>query len=84
MIASSRMLITLKILSVAGILLNALAFIVFFIAAVMQPDTLGSMKLWMAFFVTFSVGVPLYAILYASLKNREYLRDVLDAVKKGR
>ena len=71
------MLKNLKALSIAGMLLNGLAFIVIFIMVASNPELLGSVRLWIAFFASFSVGIPMYAILYASLKNREYLRDIL-------
>ena len=79
MVSSQIVLRNLKRLSVAGLLLNALAFVVIFVATLMNPALLGSMRLWIAFFVTFSVGMPMYGLLYASMKHREYLRDILAA-----
>ncbi len=78
MFSSSRVLKNLKILSIAGMLVNTVAFVVVFIILVFTPDLIKSMTLWVTIFVTFSIGVPMYAILYASLKNREYLRDILN------
>lgn len=77
MLSSSRMLKNLKALSIAGMVLNGLAFIVIFIMLLTNLKLIDNIQLWIAFFASFSVGIPMYAILYASLKNREYLRDIL-------
>lgn len=77
MFSSSKTLKNLKTLSIAGMLLNTLAFIVIFLMLLANPTLIDELRLWIAFFGTFSVGIPMYAILYASLKNREYLRDIL-------
>ena len=78
MFSSSRVLKNLKILSIAGMLVNTVAFVIVFIFLLFNPELIKSMTLWVTIFVTFSIGVPMYAILYASLKNREYLRDILN------
>ena len=62
----------------AGMLVNTVAFVIVFIFLLFNPELIKSMTLWVTIFVTFSIGVPMYAILYASLKNREYLRDILN------
>ncbi len=78
--ASTQLNQLLKILSAAGIFISlvlAAGFFIFAISGLQSEDAWAVM--WNAFFI----GLPLYGILFATLKAREYLRDILAALEKS-
>ena len=81
--AASQLQKLLEIISVAGIFISMIVTAVFLIFALAgaiggnAPASVWSI-VWNAFFI----GLPLYGLLYASLKLREYLRDILIVLKK--
>ena len=78
MLTSTRIHRILKIFAIAGLVLNVVGAIAFYIYAVGG----GSFAPWLASWIAFSIGIPLYGILYENVKAREYLRDVLNAVSQ--
>lgn len=82
MSSSTRVLQFLKALSIAGIALNGLAFIVILVYGLFRSKAMTHDLFWMLLWGTFSVGVPMSGMLYTTLKAREYLRDIHAALKK--
>jgi hypothetical protein len=76
MSGSTRLLQWLKILSVGGLAVNAAAFIIMLIFALLQSKSMAHDELWIFLWATFSVGLPAYGSLYVLVKAREYLRDI--------
>ena len=83
MMGSSRLLQILKILSVFGFVVNAFAAVVALIFLLIFSDAMGTMEFWAVIWGSFSVGMPMFGILYAALKMREYLRDIHAELKKS-
>ena len=82
--ASTQLNRLLKILSVAGIFLSlivAAVFLVFALAGAIGGREPASV--WIIVWNAFFIGLPLYSLLYATLKLREYLRDILQVLKKA-
>ena len=67
-----------KILAVAGTALNLLAMVLLFLYGIAN-DTVND---WLPFWIVFSIGLPLYGVLYEMVKVREYQRDILAALSK--
>ena len=82
--ASSQLQKLLEILSVAGIFISIIVTAVFLIFALAgaiggtEPASVWAI-VWSAFFI----GLPLYGLLFAALKLREYLRDILIELRKN-
>ncbi len=79
---STRVLQFLKALSIAGIALNGVAFVIILLYGLFKSKAMTHDLFWMLLWGTFSVGMPMSGILYASLKAREYLRDIHGALSK--
>ena len=81
--AAAQLQKLLEIIAVAGIFISMIVTAVFLIFALVgaiggtEPASVWAI-VWNAFFI----GLPLYGLLYASLKLREYLRDILIVLKK--
>jgi hypothetical protein len=78
MLTSTRIHRLLKILAIAGLGLNLLGAVGFYIYAV--PS--NQLAAWLACWIAFAIGIPLYGILYEAVKLREYLRDILKALSE--
>ena len=82
--AATQLQKLLEILSVAGIFVSIIVTAVFLIFALAgaiggsEPASVWAI-VWNAFFI----GLPLYGLLFAALKLREYLRDILIELKKA-
>ncbi|MCH7942241.1 MAG: hypothetical protein IIB67_03295 [Proteobacteria bacterium] len=82
--AATQLQKLLEILSVAGIFISIIVTAVFLIFALAgaiagsEPASVWAI-VWNAFFI----GLPLYGLLFAALKLREYLRDILIELKKA-
>ena len=82
--ASTQLTKLLKILSVAGIFLSLIVTAVFLVFALVGAIGGGEpASVWVIVWNAFFIGLPLYSLLYASLKLREYLRDILVELKKA-
>ncbi len=82
--ASSQLNRLLKILAVAGIFISLIVTAVFLVFALV--GALGGEEpasVWIIVWNSFFIGLPLYGLLYAALKLREYLRDILIVLKKA-
>ena len=77
--ASTQLNQLLKVLSVAGIFVSLVLAAVFLVFAI---SGLQSEAAWAVMWNAFFVGLPLYGILFATLKAREYLRDILAALEQ--
>ena len=77
--SSSRLLLLLKSISVAGIFLNLVGVGVILVVMFLKTG-IANQNLWIALWGTFCVGLPAFGMLYATLKNREYLRDIANSV----
>ena len=81
--ASNQLNRLLEIIAVAGIFISMIVTAVFLIFALagaiagQEPANVWAI-VWNAFFI----GLPLYGLLFAALKLREYLRDIHDQLKK--
>ena len=81
--ASAQLQKLLEAISVAGIFISMIVTAVFLIFALVgavagsEPSAIWSI-VWNAFFI----GLPLYGLLFAALKVREFLRDILRELKK--
>ena len=81
--AASQLQKLLEIISVAGIFISIIVTAVFLIFALVgaiggsEPASVWAI-VWNAFFI----GLPLYGLLFAALKLREYLRDILAELRK--
>lgn len=82
MSGSTRLLQALKILAVGGLVLNAAAFVIVLIFALIQSKAMAHDTLWMLLWATFSVGMPAHGSLYVLVKAREYLRDIETTLMK--
>ena len=82
MAASSRILHLLKIVSIAGMALNALGFLIFLAILLSQRDTMAGMQIWVVMWFISTVGIPMYGMLYVAIKMREYLRDISASLLK--
>jgi hypothetical protein len=82
MAASSRILQLLKIVSIAGMALNALGFLFFLGILLIQQETMAGMQIWVVLWFISTVGIPMYGILYVAIKMREYLRDISASLLK--
>ena len=76
MAASSRILQFLKIVSIAGMALNALVFLIFLGILLIQSETMAGTQIWVVMWFISTIGIPMYGILYVAVKMREYLRDI--------
>ena len=65
----------LKIASVAGLAIHAFIFVILILGVIFSFDLLKRVEVWVAFWGAFSLGLPLYGILYVLVKLREYARD---------
>ena len=82
--AASQLNRLLKILAVAGIFISLIVTAVFLVFALV--GALGGEEpasVWVIVWNSFFIGLPLYGLLYAALKLREYLRDILIVLKKA-
>jgi hypothetical protein len=81
---SSRVLRLLKIASITGLVFNVLMAVLLVLVALFWRDAPSEMRTgsWVLAWFTLSLGLPLFGMLYVTLKNREYLRDVLGAVQR--
>ena len=82
--ASAQLNKLLKILSVAGIFLSLMVTAVFLVFALV--GAIGGREpasVWVIVWNAFFIGLPLYALLYSTLKLREYMRDILQELKKA-
>ena len=77
--ASSQLNRLLKILSVAGIFISFVLAALFLVFAIAGMESEGA---WVIIWIAFFIGLPLHGILYATLKAREYLRDILAALEQ--
>ena len=81
--AATQLQKLLEIVSVAGIFISIIVTAVFLIFALAgaiggtEPASVWAI-VWNAFFI----GLPLYGLLFAALKLREYLREILIELKK--
>ena len=78
--ASSQLTSLLKISSVAGIFISLILGMVsgvWIILGVAQVEIL--ILLWGTLFL----GLPMFGMLYLTVKIREYLRDILGALEKS-
>ena len=82
MAASSRILQLLKIVSIAGMSLNALGFLIFLVILLVQRETMAGMQIWIVMWFISTVGIPMYGLLYVAIKMREYLRDISGSLLK--
>ena len=82
MAASSRILQLLKIVSIAGMSLNALGFLIFLVILLVQRETVAGMQIWIVMWFISTVGIPMYGLLYVAIKMREYLRDISGSLLK--
>ena len=86
MTGSTRLLQLLKALSVAGLVFNGIAFVFIFIVAIAYhlagQETMLGANTWTVLWATASIGMPMFGILYAALKSREYLRDISGSLSK--
>ena len=82
--AASQLQKLLEIISVAGIFISIIVTAVFLIFALVgaiggsEPASIWAI-VWNAFFIR----LPLYGLLFAVLKLREYLRDILAELRKS-
>ena len=67
-----------KILAIAGTVLNLLAVVLLFWYGLAKE----SVDAWLPFWIVFSIGIPLYGMLYELVKVREYQRDILATLSK--
>lgn len=79
--SSTRLLLILKIVAVAGIFLNLVGVGVIVLVMLFKAGV-ASKDLWIAMWGTFCVGLPGFGILYGTLKVREYLRDLYFLMEK--
>ena len=82
--ASTQLNRLLKILAVAGIFLSLIIAAVFLVFALV--GAIGGQEpasVWIIVWNAFFIALPLYSLLYATLKLREYLRDILQEMKKA-
>ncbi|MBM3510353.1 MAG: hypothetical protein FJX61_09505 [Alphaproteobacteria bacterium] len=77
---STRVLRLLKIASTMGMVFNLLMAVLLVLIAIFWKDS-NSMT-WTSAWFALSIGIPMFGMLYVTLKNREYLRDVLGALQK--
>lgn len=82
MSGSTRLLQVLKILAVGGLAVNAAAFIIILIFALIQSKAMSHELMWTLLWATFSVGLPAHGSLYVLVKAREYLRDIEGTLMK--
>lgn len=82
MAASSRILQLLKIVSIAGMFLNAFGFIIFLGILLWERETMAGTQIWIVMWFISTVGIPMYGILYVAIKMREYLRDISGSLLK--
>ena len=82
MAASSRILQLLKIVSIAGMSLNALGFLIFLVILLVQRETVAGMQIWIVMWFISTVGIPMYGLLYVAIKMRKYLRDISGSLLK--
>jgi len=82
--AATQLQKLLEILSVAGIFISIIVTAVFLIFA-LAGAIVGSepASVWAIVWNAFFIGLPLYGLLFAALKLREYLRDILIELKKA-
>ncbi|MBM3517270.1 MAG: hypothetical protein FJX56_05175 [Alphaproteobacteria bacterium] len=74
MTASSSTLRLLKILSIAGLVINSACVVAVLLWGIFDSD--ADSRFWPMLWVGFTIGLPMYGILYVLLKQREYLRDI--------
>ena len=82
--ASSQLNKLLKIIAVAGIFISLIVTAVFLVFAL--AGAIGGKEpasVWVVVWNSFFMGLPLYGLLYAALKLRENLRDILYEMKKA-
>ena len=82
MAASSRILQLLKIISIAGMALNALGLLIFVAILLLQRETMAGTQIWVVMWFISTVGIPMYGVLYVAVKMREYLRDISASLLK--
>lgn len=78
LMSSTRLQHVLKIVSVMGMVFNVIGALILFIAYFVTDFG----DIWVGIWFMLSVGLPLFAIMYAGLKLREYLRDILAELAK--
>ena len=77
---STRVLRLLKIASTMGMVFNLLMAVLLVLIAIFWKNSTA--MTWVYAWFALSIGIPMFGMLYVTLKNREYLRDVLGAVQK--
>ncbi len=82
MAASSRILQILKCISIAGMTINALGFLVFVVILLVKQDMMAGTQIWVLLWFISTVGIPMYGMLYVAIKMREYLRDISASLLK--
>ena len=79
MSASTQLTYMLKIASVAGIFVC----LVLGTASVIWIPFGATIEILVLMWGTLFLGLPMFGVLYVSLKLREYLRDILAALEKS-
>lgn len=72
----------LKIVAVAGLAIHAFIFVVLILGFVFSIDLVKRSEAWVTLWGAFSLGLPLYGILYVTVKLREYARDIHASLAK--
>ncbi len=81
--ASNQLQKLLEIIAVAGIFISMIVTAVFLVFAL--AGAIGGTEpasVWVIVWNAFFIGLPLYGLLFAALKLREYLREILIELKK--
>ncbi len=82
--ASTQLQKLLEIIAVAGIFISMIVTAVFLVFAL--AGAIGGTEpasVWVIVWNAFFIGLPLYGLLFAALKLREYLREILAELKKS-
>lgn len=82
--ASNQLQKLLEIIAVAGIFISMIVTAVFLVFAL--AGAIGGAEpasVWVIVWNAFFIGLPLYGLLFAALKLREYLSEILIELKKS-
>lgn len=82
--ASNQLQKLLEIIAVAGIFISMIVTAVFLVFAL--AGAIGGTEpasVWVIVWNAFFIGLPLYGLLFAALKLREHLREILVELKKS-
>ena len=79
-VAPRTLLNALKIIAVAGLAIHAFVIVILVLLGIFSFDMFKRVEVWIALWGAFSMGLPLYGILFIGLKVRENVREILGSV----